>query len=90
MIKEGLLKRLENIKDKNEELINTFNTTNKVSKNKINIQNKNLIYDRKYSFVKFKNIKDLSPNSMYNKLKDFSKQITSLKNVNSRTKKKKN
>ena len=34
--KEGLLKRLENIKDKNEELLNVFNTTNKASKNKIN------------------------------------------------------
>ena len=30
--KEGLLKRLENIKDKNEELLNAFNMTNKVSK----------------------------------------------------------
>ena len=28
--KEGLFKRLENIKDKNEELLNTFSTTNKV------------------------------------------------------------
>ena len=35
--KEGVLKRLENIKDKNEELLNVFNTTNKASKNKINI-----------------------------------------------------
>ena len=26
--KEGLLKRLENIKDKNEDLLNLFNTTN--------------------------------------------------------------
>ena len=26
--KEGLLKRLENIKDKNEDLLNAFNTTN--------------------------------------------------------------
>ena len=33
--KEGILKRLENIKDKNEELINTF-ATNKASKNKKN------------------------------------------------------
>ena len=32
--KEGLLKRLENIKDKNEEILNTFNTTNKTPKNK--------------------------------------------------------
>ena len=34
--KEGILKRLENIKDKNDELLNTINTTNKASKNKIN------------------------------------------------------
>ena len=45
--KEGLLKRLENIKDKNEELLNVFNTTNKASKNKITIQSRNLIYDSK-------------------------------------------
>ena len=35
--KEGILKRLENIKDKNDELLNTINTTNKASKNKIRI-----------------------------------------------------
>ena len=38
--KEGILKRLENIKDKNDELLNTINTTNKASKNKINNQSK--------------------------------------------------
>ena len=54
--KEGLFKRLENIKDKNEELINTTNTTNKATKNKINIQSKNLIYNSKHSFVKYKDI----------------------------------
>ena len=32
--KEGLFKRLENIKGKNEELINTLSTTNKAPKNK--------------------------------------------------------
>ena len=31
---EGILKRLENIKDKNEELINTLSATNKTFKNK--------------------------------------------------------
>ena len=35
--KEGILKGLVNIKDKNEELINTINTTNRATKNKINI-----------------------------------------------------
>ena len=34
--KEGILKRLENIKDKNDKLLNTFNTTNKFFKNKTN------------------------------------------------------
>ena len=33
---EGLFKRLENIKDKNEELINRFSATNKASENEIN------------------------------------------------------
>ena len=32
--KEVLFKRLENIKDKNKELINTINTTNRAPKNK--------------------------------------------------------
>ena len=32
--KEGILKGLKNIKDKNEELINIFSATNKASKNK--------------------------------------------------------
>ena len=73
--KEGLFKRLENIKGKNEELVKAFNTINKVLKNKTNIQNKNLVYDSKHSFVRFKNIEDLSLNSMYNKLKDFSKKL---------------
>ena len=34
--KEGILKRLKNIKDKNDELLNTVNTTNRGSRNKIN------------------------------------------------------
>ena len=38
--KEGILKRLENIKDKNNELLSTFSTTNKSSRNKINNQSK--------------------------------------------------
>ena len=90
--KEGILKRLENIKDKNKELLNTFSTTNKInkaSKNKIDIQNKNLVYNTQHSFGKFKNIddiKELSLDSMYNKLKDFHKKFTDLKNVPPQTK----
>ena len=86
--KEGLFKRLENIKDKSEELIKRFIAT-KASENKINIQNKNLVYNSKYSFVKFKNVEGLSLDSIYNQMKDFSNQVTSLGNVNWRTKEKK-
>ena len=85
--KEGILKRLENIKNKNNELLNTFSTTNKASKNKINIQSKNLIYDSKHSFVKYKDIddiKELSLNSMYQNLNKFNDEITSLNNINPR------
>ena len=89
--KEGILKRLENIKDKNDELLNTFNATNKASKNKIKIQGKNLIYDNKHSFVKYKDIdgiKELSLDFMYKKLNKFNDGIIGLKNVASQKKKK--
>ena len=46
--KEGLFKRLENIKDKNEELLNAFSATNIVSKAAKNERNYN--YDSKYAF----------------------------------------
>ena len=49
--KEGLFKRLENIKDKNEELLNAFSTANKVSKTAKNESDFN--YDFKYAFYKF-------------------------------------
>ena len=65
--KEGILKRLKNIKDQNEEILN-FSTANKASKNKINIQSKNLIYYSKHSFIRYKDIddiKELSLDSMY-------------------------
>ena len=87
--KWGLLKRLENIKDKNDELLNVFNTTNKASRNKTNIQSKNLIYDSKHSFVKYKDIydiKQLSLDSMYKKLNKFNVDITSLNSINPRKK----
>ena len=84
--KEGLFKRLENIKDKNEELISRINTI-KATKNKISIQSKNLIYNSKHSFVKCKDIddiKELSLDSLYKKLNKFNDEIISLKNVTSR------
>ena len=57
--KEGLLKKLENIKDKNEELLNVFNKTNKASENKINNRIKKLIYNAGNSFAKLRNINDI-------------------------------
>ena len=91
--KEGILKRLENIKDKNNELLNTFSTTNKTNKtNKTiktpNIQSKMLVYDGKHSFAMLKNIndiKDLSLDSMFNRMRMYHKKFTSLNNLTPRT-----
>ena len=47
--KEGILKGLKNIKDKNEELINIFSATNKASKNKKITKSDVLTYNTKYS-----------------------------------------
>ena len=82
--KERLFKRLENIKDKNEELINTLSTTNKAPKNKINNQSKKLIYDVNHSFAKLRNIDDikkLSLDSMFNLMKEYHKKFNSLKKL---------
>ena len=49
--KEGLLKRLENIKSKNQELLKTFSRANRVSKtvkNEIDFNS-----DSKYAFYRF-------------------------------------
>ena len=81
--KEGLFKRLENIKDKNDELLNPINTTNKAPNNKINIQSTNLTYDNKHSFVKYKDIDDIK-DSLYKELNKFNDEIISLKNITSR------
>ena len=86
--KEGILKRLENIKDKNEELLNAFSS--KSRKNKVNNQSKNLIYNSQHGFAKFKNIDEFKGlsllESLHKKLKNFHTKITSLKNVPARTK----
>ena len=82
--KEGILKRLENIKDKNDELLKTINTTNKTSKNKINDQSKKLVYNSEHSFSKLKNIsniKKLSLDSMFNLMREYHKKIASLNNL---------
>ena len=91
--KEGLSKRLENIKYKNEEIMNTINTTNRATKNKVSIQSKNLIYNSKHIFAKYKDIdefKELSLDSLFKKLNKFNSEIISLKNVSSRKEEKKN
>ena len=77
MIKDGLFKRLENVKDKSEELMNTINT-NKATKNKTNIQNKKLIFDVNGSFAKRRNIDDiekLSLDSVFNLMEEYHKKI---------------
>ena len=88
--KEGILKRLENITDKNEELLNSFSSTKKFNKAlKINNQSKNLIYNTQHSFAKFKiidDINELSLDSMHKKLENFHKKFNKLKNVIPRTK----
>ena len=87
--KEGILKRLENIKDKNNELLSTFSTTNKFSRNKINNQSKKLIYNAEHSFAKLRNIDDikkLSLDSMFNVMKVYHKKLTSLNNLVPQTK----
>ena len=87
--KEALFKSVENIKDKNEELINRFSTTNKAPKNKINNQSKKLIYDVNHSFAKLRNIDDikkLSLDSMFNIMKEYHKKFNSLNNLKTRTK----
>ena len=74
--------RLENIKDKNEELINIFSATNKASKSDV------LTYNTKYSFVKLKNIDDikkLSLDLMFDLMKEHHKKLNSLINFKPRT-----
>ena len=86
--KEEISKRLENIKDKNDELLKTINTTNKASKNKINNQSKKLVYNTAHSFSNLKNISDikqLSLDSMFNLLRKYHKKLISLKNLTLRT-----
>ena len=87
--KEGLFKRLENIKDKNEELINTLSTTNKAPKNKINNQSKKLAYNANHSFAKLRNIgniKKSSLDSMFNLMKEYHEKFNNLNNLKPQTK----
>ena len=71
--KQGLFKRLENIKDKNEELHNAFSAANKAKNAATNESDYN--YDFKYSFYKFhrdfKKFKRLSLGSKYDEMNEF-------------------
>ena len=70
---KGLFKRLENIKDKNEELMNAFSAANKVSKAAKNESYFN--YHFKYAFYRFdrdfKKFKRMSLGSKYGEMNDF-------------------
>ena len=71
--KEGLFKRLENIKDKNEELINTLSTTNKL------LRIKEIIKAKSFEELRnIDNIKKLSLDSMFNLMKEYHKKYNSL------------
>ena len=70
--KEGLFKRLDNIKDKNKELLNAFSAANKVSQAAKNENDYN--NDIKYAFYKFyrdfKKLKRMSLGSKCDKIND--------------------
>ena len=86
--KEEILKRLENIKDKNEKILYTFSATNKSSGNKINNQSKKLICNAEHSFAKLRNIDDikkLSLLSMDSLMREYHKKFISLNNLALRT-----
>ena len=91
--KEGILKGLKNIKDKNEELISIFSATNKASINGKLTKSDLLTYNTKYSFSKLKNIDDikkLSLNSLFNLMKDHHKKLNSLIDLKPRSRANKN
>ena len=91
--KEGILKGLKNIKGKNEELINTVNTTNRASKDGKFTKSDVLTYNTKYSFSKLRNIGDikkLSLDSMFNLIKEYHKKCNSLNKLKPQTRDNKN
>ena len=71
--KKRLFKRIENIKDKNEELLNAYSATNKVGKAAKNESDFN--YDSRYAFYRFdrdfKKFKRMSLGSKYGEMNDF-------------------
>ena len=80
--KEGLLKRLKNIEDKNEEQLKLPSNTNKTSSYKKSESDYN--YDNNFAFYKFyrdfQNIKDRSLKSKYNDTSKFYKTLNEFKN----------
>ena len=81
--KERLFKRLEDIKNKNEELLNAFSAANKVSKAAKNESDSN--YDSRYAsyrfyrdFEKFKRM--VLMESKHGELKEFYKILSNFKN----------
>ena len=74
--KEGLFKRPENIKNKNEELLNAFIAGNKVSKAAKNESEFN--YESRYVFNRFDR---MSLGFKYSELKEFSKLLSDFKNL---------
>ena len=85
--KEGLFKRLENIKDKIEELLNALRAANKVSKVANNESDFN--YDSKYAFYKFyrdfKKFKRMSVGSKYDEMNDFHALLNAFINTHEAT-----
>ena len=81
--KEDKKKRLENIKYKNEELLNAFSGSNKLSKAAKNGCDYN--YDSKYAFYEFyrdfKKFKRMSLDSKYNEMTDFHEILNSFINT---------
>ena len=92
--KEGLFKRVENIKGKTEELLNAFSAANKVSKAAFSAANKvskaaksesDYNYDSKYAFYNFyrdfKKFKRMSLDSKYDEMIDFYELLNSFINT---------
>ena len=83
IIKEGLFKRLENIKSKNEELLKAFSTANRVSKAAKN--ESDFYYNHKYAFYRFcrdfeKFKRMVSIDSKHGELKEFYELLNDFKN----------
>ena len=85
--KEGLLKRLKNIEDKNEEQSKLLSNANKISGYTKNESEYN--YDNNFAFYKFyrdfQNFKGRSPESKYNDISKFCRALNEFKNHKTNT-----